>query len=76
MADVQPPELPEEGEPRHSDERFSEEPFQGIHYGPDGEILDPPPGPERDRDVALAAAWQSYWTDGDESALQELGILP
>ncbi len=60
----------------HVFDRFTEVPFQGVRYGPDGEVVDPPPGPKRDRAVALGEGWRRFWKDRDPSLLIELGVLP
>ena len=40
-----------------------------------GEIIDPPPGPERERALKIERAWQQFY-DGDRTGLIDLGILP
>ena len=37
----------------HVDDRFTEVPFDGLQVDGDGNVVDPPPGPARDRAVGL-----------------------
>lgn len=58
--------------------RFTEPIFSemSVVYNARGEIVSPPPGPKRERALALERAWRKYWVNGDESELVELGIFP
>lgn len=56
-------------------QRFADIPFRGIRYDGDGNVVEPPPGPARDRAVALLAAWKRYEDNGDRRPLVELGVF-
>ena len=60
----------------HVFDRFTEVPFDGLRVDGDGNVVDPPPGPARDRAVGVIEGWRRYWKDGDSSLLIELGVLP
>ena len=49
-------------------------PFRGMSVDGDGNVVDPPPGPKRDRAIALREAWRRYWK-GDSGPLEELGVI-
>ena len=51
------------------------EPLQGIRYDGVGNVVDPPPGPQRDRAIALREAWRRYNRSGDRGLLVKLGVF-
>ena len=55
-------------------QRFADIPFRGMSVDGDGNVVDPPPGPKRDRAIALREAWRRYW-NGDSGPLEELGVI-
>ena len=67
----------EEARRRAAAGRFNEPIFSenSVVYNARGEIVNPPPGPKRERALAVERAWSKYWDAGDESELVELGIL-
>ena len=56
-------------------QRFADLPFQGIRYDGKGNVVDPPPGPKRDRAIALMEAWKRYNRTGDREPLVKLGVF-
>ena len=68
----------EEARRRAAAGRFNEPIFSenSLVYNARGEIVNPPPGPKRERALAVERAWQKYWTHGDKSGLIEVGIFP
>ena len=50
--------------------------LSGLVYDVAGNIVSPPPGPERDRLLKEMGAWDDYWSTGDDKQLVELEIFP
>ena len=60
--------------PEKDPARFSDTPSIGPAVDDDGEIVDMPPGPKRDREEAIIKAWESYYA-GDRRPLVALGFF-